>query len=314
MRILLTGVTGFAGSWLAEGLLAHGGCELTGLSRDTAWPQFCQHLAQHVPLVACDLGRLDATEAALRQARPEQIYHLAGYAFTGRSFKEADAAWEGNLTATRTLLEAVVRTGLRPRILSVSSGLIYGDGRSPLTEDSPLLPTSPYASSKAAADLVGYQYHRSAGLEVIRARPFNHIGPRQSPDFATASFSRQLAAIRHEKLPPVLETGDLSAWRDLTDVRDVAEAYRLLMERGRPGEAYNVASGVSHRMSDVVDRLIALAGLPVERRLRPDARRAGEAMPLTVSTEKLREQTGWRPCTRLDQSLGDILEYWSVLS
>src|SRR5262249_44383000 len=151
-------------------------------------------------------------------------------------------------TATRTLYDAVLRWGGRPRILAVSSGLIYGEPCGTdkvLDEESVLRPCSPYAASKAAADLASYQYAVSDKLDIIRARPFNHFGPRQAPDFAVANFSRQVAEILRGTRPPVLEIGDLSAERDLTDVRDIARAYLLLMEHGRRAEAYNIASGTS---------------------------------------------------------------------
>ena len=150
----------------------------------------------------------------LREAQPEQIYHLAGYANAGRSFAEADAAWAGNLTATRTLYDAVLRWGGGPRILFVGSGLVYGDSGDPAVHrDEQLLlrPTSPYASSKAAADLMSYQYSVNPGLDIVRARPFNHIGPGQQPQYAIPNFARQIVAIERGRMPPVLETGNLVA-------------------------------------------------------------------------------------------------------
>ncbi len=314
MRTLITGITGFAGGWLAEALLARGGHEVVGIGRAGHWPPELRHLDGRVALFGLDLCDGPRVEAALREARPERIYHLAGYAHVGRSFQEPDAAWQGNLQATRCVLEAAARLDPQPRVLAVGSGLVYGDPVKPdqvFTEDAPLRPTSPYATSKAAADLVAYQLARSHGLEVVRARPFNHIGPRQSPDFAAAHFARQLADVRRGRRPPVLETGDLSARRDLTDVRDVAAAYALLMERGRPGEAYNVGSGASYSMQEVLDRLVALAGVAVEVRRRADLERPADTPGMRVSSDKLRAETGWAPRHSLDETLGDTLEYWS---
>src|SRR6266699_5550209 len=217
MRILLTGATGFAGGHLAEALLAGGNVELFGVSRRAQWPAEWQHLAGRVSLRACDMGDGARVESVLREVQPQHIYHLAGYVHAGRSFKEADAAWAGNLSATRTLYDAIVRWGGRPRILYVGSGLIYGDPESPdqaYDERSLLRPASPYAASKAAADLVSHQYTQAQGLDIVRARPFNHIGPRQSADYAVANFARQLAAIERGRQPPLLETGNLSSRRD----------------------------------------------------------------------------------------------------
>ncbi len=313
-RVLITGATGFAGSWLAETLLAQPGLQLFGVSLSARWPESCSHLAGKVELLPCDLCRRDAVEQVLRQVQPEQVYHLAGYPHVGKSFKEPDAAWAGNLAGSRSLFDAVLRWGGRPRILSVSSGQIYGEPRSPgetLHEDSPLRPSSPYATSKAAMDLLGFQYAAAEKLSIVRARPFNHLGPRQSPDFAVPSFARQLAEIAAGVRPPVLETGDLSAERDLTDVRDVVSAYVLLMERGRSGEAYNVASGVSRSMRSVLDELIRLAGVKVELRVREDLLRPAEPLRMNVGTDKLRAETGWRPRHSLEQTLRDILDSWS---
>src|SRR5207248_6421611 len=182
------------------------------------------HLAGRLPLVDCDLCNGKHVEAVLRDVRPQAIYHLAGYASAGRSFAEPDAAWTGNLTATRSLYEAIIRWGGRPRILFVGSGQVYGEGGSceiAQNEEGVLRPSSPYAASKAAADLASYQYSRAPGLDIVRARPFNHVGPRQSADYAIANFARQVAAIARGLQPPVLETGNLESRRDLSDVRDV---------------------------------------------------------------------------------------------
>ena len=313
MRILVTGATGFAGGWLTEALAARGGAELIGLTRRAGWPPEWAHLAAHVPLYACDLCDRDAVESALREIRPQQIYHLAGYAQVGQSFAEPDAAWAGNLTATRSLYEATARWDGRPRILFVGSGLVYGE---PAVADESqdegclLRPNSPYAASKAAADLLSYQTAVNPGLEIVRARPFNHIGPRQSPQFAVANFARQAAAIERGELPPVLETGNLSSRRDMTDVRDTVAAYVLLMDKGRPGEAYNIGSGQNVSMQTVLDRLLALGSLKVELRLRPELIRAVDQTVARVDASKLRRETGWAPSFSLDQTLADTLNYW----
>src|SRR5262249_1648482 len=173
-------------------------------------------------LRSADLGDRALLVKVVEEVRPEQIYHLAGYPHVGKSMQQPEAAWSGNLTATRNLYEAVVAWGGKPRILSVGSGLIYGDPETPAQayhEDCLLRPTTPYPASKAAADLASYQFTRPPGLDIVRVRPFNHIGPCQSPQFAVAHFAEQLAAIEAGRQPPVLETGNLSPRRDLTDVR-----------------------------------------------------------------------------------------------
>jgi GDP-4-dehydro-6-deoxy-D-mannose reductase len=173
-----------------------------------------------------------------------------------------------------------------------------------------LRPASPYATSKAAADLSSFEYTRTHGLDIVRARPFNHIGPRQSPQYAVAHFAQQLAAIETGRRPAVLETGDLQPQRDLSDVRDIIAAYLLLMERGRTGEAYNVAGGTALAMRAVVERLLALVRVPVELRARDDLRRATETAVVRGNPAKLRRETGWSPRWTLEQTLRDTLDYW----
>jgi GDP-4-dehydro-6-deoxy-D-mannose reductase len=313
MRILVTGATGFAGGHLVEALLARSGHSITAVARNPVWPDVWGHLVGQVELRACDMCQQETVEAILRDARPEQIYHLAGYPHVGRSFQEPEAAWEGNLHATRSLYDAVTNWGDRPRILFVGSGLVYGESRegdAACSENDLLLPGSPYAASKAAADLLSYQYTRHPGLDIVRARPFNHIGPRQSSQFAAANFARQLAAIERGQQPPVLETGNLQSCRDLTDVRDVVAAYLLLLERGRGGEIYNVGSGQAHSMQSVLDRLLALSGVTVEVRSKSSLIRTTDVAVLRADAGKLRRETGWQPRFALDQTLSDILAYW----
>ncbi|MBY0527413.1 MAG: GDP-mannose 4,6-dehydratase [Gemmataceae bacterium] len=313
MRVLVTGATGFAGGYLAEALAARDGTEIHGASRRGAWPEHWCHLARQTTLHPCDLGQRAAVETLLRAVQPEQIYHLAGFSRTGQSYREPDAAWADNLTATRNLFEATIHWGGRPRILHVSSALVYGDPRrgTEIVDESGLLqPVSPYASSKAAADLAAYQYSRVPGLAIVRARPFNHIGPRQSGEFAVSNFARQIAAAEQGRQPPIIETGDLSPRRDLTDVRDMIQAYVLLMDKGVVGEVYNAGSGQAHSMQAVLDRLRALARVAVEVRQRTEPDRAAEALALQADCRKLRGLTGWQPRYALDQTLADTLEYW----
>jgi GDP-4-dehydro-6-deoxy-D-mannose reductase len=313
MRILVTGITGFAGGHLAEALLARGGAEVHGVSRSGRWPAELRHLAGRAHLRPCDLGDRVAVEAVLREVRPERVFHLAGYAHVGRSVQEPDAAWGGNLTATRNLYEAIQRWGGGPRILFVGSGQVYGEPEAPEQahhEGCALRPNTPYAASKAAADLLSYQVTRTPGLDVVRARPFNHVGPRQSAQFAVAHFAKQVAEIEGGRRPAVLETGNLAPRRDLTDVRDTVEAYLLLLERGRTGEAYNVGTGQALAMQEVLDRLLALAAVRVEVRKSEALVRPTETATVRADAARLRRETGWQPGRSLDQTLRDMLEYW----
>lgn len=317
MRILITGVTGFAGSHLAEALLADSDVELFGTSLSEANPPYWSSLEHSVRLHVGDLLDADFVRRLLQDSRPAQVYHLAGYASAGQSFREADAAWAGNVTVTQTLLESVLALGMRPRILHVSSGLIYdasgSEGR-PIDERTPLAPLSPYAKSKEAADRLAGDFARDRGLDIVRVRPFNHIGPRQSPQFAVASFAQQLARIELGQAPARIETGDLSAQRDLTDVRDMVQAYVALMKSGVSGEAYNAGTGHAVAMAHVLGLLQVECSVPVEIITAADRLRPADAGALVADCAKLTATTGWMPQIPLEQSLRDTLNYWRTVA
>jgi GDP-4-dehydro-6-deoxy-D-mannose reductase len=312
MRILITGITGFVGGHLVESLVSQGHM-LYGISRRGSWPTHLSHLGSQARLLPGDLADTSSAEAVLKQSNPDWVMHLAGYANPGRSFQEPDRCWHDNLTATRSLYDAITRSGLRPRILFVGTGLIYGEPDEPggaCDERTVLKPATPYAASKAAADILSYQYTRSPGLDIVRVRLFNQIGPRQSADYAVANFARQIAAAEQGKQPPVIETGNLNSHRDITDVRDMVTAFPLLLKHGQMGEAYNAGRGETYRIQDLLDRLIALARVKVEVRQRPEPVRRADTAVTRADPRKLHEATGWRPVIPLEQTLSDILDYW----
>lgn len=312
MRILITGITGFVGGHLVD-LLASRGDVLIGLSRRGAWPAGLAHLHGRAELLAGDAGDAGRVSAALSHARPDWVVHLAGYASPGRSALEPDRCWDDNLTATRTLYDAIARSGRRPRVLFVSSGLVYGEPDEPdgaCDEGTTLKPATPYAASKAAADLLSYQYTRNPGLDIVRVRLFNQIGPRQTADYAAANFARQIVVAEAGKQPAVVETGDLNARRDITDVRDTVAAFPLLLEKGKTGEAYNAGRGETYRIRELLDRLLALARVKVEVRERSEPGRKADTAVTRADTRKLRQATGWEPRIPLDQTLADVLNDW----
>jgi GDP-4-dehydro-6-deoxy-D-mannose reductase len=313
MRILITGITGFVGGHLVEALAAAGGHALTGVSRAAGWPADLAHLAGAAELVPADLLDGPRVEAVVRRARPEWVVHLAGYANTGRSFREPDRCWADNLGATRSLYDAVARAGVRPRVLYASTGLVYGEPDEPgraCDERTTFKPASPYAASKAAGDVLSYQSTRHPGLDVVRVRLFNQVGPRQAADYAVANFARQIAAIEAGRQPPVIETGDLSAERDVTDVRDMVAAFPLLLEKGATGEAYNAGRGETYRIQELLDRLVGLAAVRVDVRQAVEPGRRADTAVTRADTRKLRAATGWAPRIPLDQTLADILNHW----
>lgn len=295
---------------MVERLLAQTGWRPFGIGRRNDWPRDLSHL-RHVPLAAVDWDNPETIASQIRAFRPEAIIHLAGYASAGKSFREPEAAWWGNFSVTRSLFQAVESSGLRPRILHVGTGLVYAppEGDALLDEDAPLGPASPYAASKLAGDFLARREGQRLGLEVVVARPLNHIGPRQDPQFALASFARQIARMEKGLQPPVLETGNLAPARDLSDVRDIAEGYFLLLQLGCSNGVYNLGSGHALRMGEALDHLLRHARVKVDVTTRGDLLRPGEPEVFRADTTRLRRDTGWSPGHRLEETLRDLLAW-----
>ena len=312
-RVLITGITGFAGSYLAEHLQGFAG-EIHGISRSGKWPKSSPVHLQKIPLHTSSFQDSAQLASLLKTINPSCIYHLAGFAQTGKSFVNQDEAWLGNLNAPRTLYDAIKKSGITAKVLFAGSGLIYGPAKfnkEIKNESSEFMPQSPYASSKAAADLLSYQVWINDGIEIIRTRPFNHIGPRQSIDFAMASFSKQIAEIELLEKTPVIKTGPLSAFRDLTDVRDTVKAYADLMDHGKPGEAYNIGTGKNIRISEALKLLVSFSKTPkliIEEE--PSHATSSEEFELQVGIDKLNNTISWKPSFSLDKTLSDTLNYW----
>lgn len=311
MRILVTGGTGFAGSFLVERLLDEGH-ELFGLLHPSTSHQA---LPDHPRFTAIegDLLQPDSLEQALAAARPQTIYHLAGQASPGLSWEKPALTLAVNAGGTANLLVAAAQLTPVPRILVVTSAEIYGPIQPadlPLTENTPPDPKHPYGVSKLAASQLVRLYWQRYNLPVIEARPFNHIGPRQMLGFVVPDFASQLAAIKLGQKPPVLAVGNLAAERDFTDVRDVVAAYTALMSQGKPGESYLICSGQAVTIQSIVEMLAELAGVDVTIERDPARMRPLDTPCLYGSYEKLHRDTGWSPQISLRQSLSDALDDW----
>ena len=254
-----------------------------------------------------DRGAVCSEIAAIR---PGAIYHCAGAAHLGASWDHASRTFEQNVRGTHHVLEAVKLAGLRTRVLIPGSAAVYGASTTPLSEDDPLAPASPYGLSKLAQEMLGRHVALDDGMAVLLTRSFNHIGPRQSPAFVASSLARQLALIEAGRSQPVLEVGNLEARRDLTDVRDTVRGYRTIMEQGRPGVAYNVCSGRAYSIKHLVRELVLLVRIPVKIRVDPSRYRPNDA-PLVVGNGlRLQEETGWTPAIPLERTLIDLLAFW----
>jgi GDP-4-dehydro-6-deoxy-D-mannose reductase len=312
LRALITGVCGFAGSHLAEYLLAHTdfkvcGTDISSDSRNIA------HLRDRVDVIVGDMSDASVTADVLSQAQPDYIFHLAAQAFVPLSWTDPWDTIANNIRAQLNIFQTLVDSGARPRVLVVGSADEYGmisPGELPVSEHTPLRPYSPYAVSKIAQDMLGYQYHASHGLPIVRVRPFNHIGVRQSPSFVTSDFAKQIAEIEQGRREPRLLVGNLTAKRDFTDVRDMVRAYSLALERGEAGEVYNLGAERAHSIQEVLDILLEMSEAEIEVAQDP-ARLRPTDVPVVVSDcSKFRERTGWRATVSLRDSLRDILNYW----
>ncbi len=310
MRVLVTGGTGFVGLYLLRLLVQR---------RHAVFATYLTAPAGETPheveLLPCDIQERNQVAAVIHHALPQHIYHLAGRSSVTRSFSECRQVWNTNLGGAMHLLDAVRETVPQARVLLVGSGQCYGNvpGKSlPVTEHQPLAPDSPYAASKAASDLLGYQYFRSWNLQVIRARPFNHTGPGQPPQFVCSDLARQVAEIDAGLRPPLLLVGNTRAQRDFSDVRDVVRAYELLLERGEVGAAYNVASGRSVSIAEIIRQLRALCRRKFRVEVQQKRVREGEVMRLYGSNRRLCRDTGWKPEYAFSQTLKDVYTRWKV--
>jgi GDP-4-dehydro-6-deoxy-D-mannose reductase len=313
MRILVTGLTGFAGSHFAELALRHG-ASVYGTYVSPGSPERVGHLLRDVRLVQCDLRDAGATGDLLQRCRPDWIVHLAARSFVGDSWAEPAETIVNNVVSQVNLLEAARETTSNGRVLVVGSSDEYGDvedGKLPITEEHPLRPLSPYAVSKVTQDLMGYQYWRSYGLPVIRSRAFNHEGVRRGDAFVTSTFARQIAEIEAGRREPLLLVGNLKARRDYTDVRDIVRGYWLLLERGEPGEVYNLCSGKAWSIQAVLDLLLAESRVRnIEIREDPARLRLSDVPTLVGDAGKIRRAVGWQPEIPFERTLRDVLAYW----
>ncbi len=310
MRVLITGIAGFAGSHLAE-LALREGAEVVGTLLPGAPTDNLAAIAKDVVAIACDLTEPGAAARVLAEARPDRVFHLAGAAVVGTSWARRAEVLRTNLEGTFQLLEGV-RQHPVPCLL-VSSGEVYGavpEAAQPIPESQPLAPLSPYALSKACLEVYAGYYARAEGLPLVVVRSFNHVGPRQGAGFVWSDIARQVAAIERGQSPPVLEIGTVTTRRDFTDVRDVVRAYWLTLERAAPGETYNAASGTAVAIQDVLDGFLQLAGRPIAVRVTAERVRPVDLRLLLGDAGRLRALTGWQPRIALAQSLADVLDDW----
>lgn len=303
-KVLITGATGFVGKYLCD-LLSKEGYEVFGTSLE-------EKSSDKLKIYKLDLMDWNETKSLIAKVSPDIIFHLAALTSPRDSFKNPKDTLVNNISAQVNILEAVREVKIDPKILIISSGEIYGKvdaANLPIDEETPLNPSNPYAVSKLSQDFLGLQYFNSYGLKIIRVRPFNHTGPGQPPVFVIPAFAKKIAEIEKGKLNK-LTVGNLDSKRDFTDVRDVVRAYVLAVEKGKPGDVYNLGSGKSYKILDILNSLISLSSAKIKVEEDESLMMPSDNPELVCDFSKFAQITSWKPEIPIQKTLSDTLDYW----
>lgn len=312
MKTFITGINGFAGSHLAEFLLGKG-YEVSGLILERDKIEKVSEIKEKIYLYEGDVKDYGLLKDVLAESHPEEVYHLAGLSHVQHSWKNEWETYKVNFLGTYNLLEAVKELGLNTKVLIIGSSDEYGrvqPDHLPIKEDYPLRPLSPYGVSKACQELLALRYARSEGIHVVAVRAFNHTGPRQEPYFVCSDFAKQIAEAEKGLRKPVIYVGDLKSERDFTDVRDVIEAYYLLLKKGESGDIYNVCSGKAFSIEWVLDKLLTFTKKIITIKEDPERLRPVDITVRVGDNQKIKETTGWQPMIPLEKTLNDLYKYW----
>ncbi len=313
MKILITGITGMTGSHLAEYLLAESNVEVHGILRPQDSRSFLAGVEEDLVLYECDLRDKDGVASVINAVKPEQIYHLAADTSVADSWENPDQTITNNITCQLNVFEAVRKYNMNTRILVTGSSEAYGlvsDNDLPVTEDTGFKPLSPYGVSKVGQDALAYQYYKSYGMDIVRVRVFNLTGPRQSQAYALSSFAKQIAMIRANKSKPVIMVGNLEARRDFTDFRDVVRAYQIALQYGFPGEVYNIGSGKSRKLEDILNMLLDISETNVTIQQDPARMRPSDIPHMVCDNNRFCSLTGWQREIAFQKTLKDLFRYW----
>ena len=304
--VLVTGAAGFVGSHLLE-LLEHDDAPITAWLRPGTEPSV---VGTRVGWLAVEMLDRNAVRAAIKQSRPDAVYHLAGIPHVGDSWSHTHETFAGNVLATHYLFDALRQEGLSSRVLITSSATVYKPSTSAIRESDTVLPNSPYGTSKLAQEMVAQRAWEDAGIAGLIARSFNHVGPRQSPSFVAPSMAKQIAEIEAGRREPFLALGNLDSQRDIMDVRDTVKAYRALMQSATPGTPYNVCSGTAVAIRSLVDLFVAKARVPVAITQDPARLRPNDTPIVLGDRRRIEADTGWSPQIPLEKTVDDLLAYW----
>lgn len=318
MKVLITGITGFVGSHLAEYILDNfSQIEIHGLKRHRSKMENIEHLDGKLRLHDCDIKDAHNVYFIIEEVKPDFIFHLAAQSYVPTSWEAPAETLHTNIIGQTNLFEAVRKFragGYDPVIQIAGSSEEYGlvfEKEIPIREDNPLRPLSPYAVSKVTQDYLAYQYFKTYGLRTIRTRAFNHSGPRRGEVFVDSNFAKQIALIEKGKKEPVISVGNLEAVRDFTDVRDIVIAYWLSVKKCKPGEVYNISSGKGWRIKDVLTSLIKMSTKQeIKIKQDPQRMRPSDNPILVGDSSKFRKETGWRPKISYEETLQAMLDYW----
>lgn len=308
-RILVTGGTGFAGTHLIEELLSQGYQNIYATTYSK--PDSSAQLLPPESYIRTDLTSVEATRALFSQVRPDWVFHLASFAYVGKSFEKAQELFSNNIMLQLNVLEAVREFVPSARILTIGSAEEYGmvpANSGPIDETTLLNPVNPYAVSKVTQDLLAGSYALTYKLQIIRARPFNHIGTGQTLDFAIPSFARQIVAVERG-VQSAIRVGTLSAVRDFSSVQDMVRAYILLLEKGVVGEIYNIGSGTGVQIQTILEKMISYARTEIKIVTDPDKVRPLDAPGLIADNGKIRA-LGWQAVVPIETELQQVLEEW----
>lgn len=312
MKSLITGITGFVGSHLAEYLLKKGH-EVFGTVRWRSSTENIEHIKNMINLIECDIKDFHSVRKIIDKIRPDYIFHLAAQSFVPTSWHAPGETLFTNIIGNLNILEAVRDVKIDPVIQIAGSSEEYGkvfEDELPIKETNPLRPLSPYGVSKVSQDLLSYQYFASYGIKVIRTRAFNHTGPRRGSVFVTSNFALQIARIEKGLQKPIIYVGNLSTSRDFSDVRDIVRGYYLAVEKGEPGEVYNICSGKCWKIEKVLDILLSYSKVKVEVKSDPSRLRPSDVPILLGDFSKFHKMCGWRPEIPFEKTLEDLLNYW----